>query len=78
MEVTIAEASARLAELVQAAENGEHVVLTKNGAPVVEIRKHVATPGNGNVRLGTMRGKIKFNPGWDDPIDEDRFLAGDF
>jgi len=24
-----------------------------------------------------MKDRIKFYPGWDDPIDEDRFLAGD-
>jgi hypothetical protein len=29
------------------------------------------------VILGGMKGRVKFYPGWDDPIDEDRFLAGD-
>jgi len=24
-----------------------------------------------------MKGRIQLLPGWDDPIDEDRFLAGD-
>jgi len=28
-------------------------------------------------RLGGMKGRITLLPGWDDPIDEDRFLAGD-
>jgi hypothetical protein len=28
------------------------------------------------VRLGGMRGRIRLLPGWDDPVDLDRFLEG--
>jgi hypothetical protein len=29
------------------------------------------------VIFGGMKGRIKFLPGWDEPMDEDKFLAGD-
>ena len=29
------------------------------------------------VRLGEMADQIRLLPGWDDPIDPDRFLEGD-
>ena len=37
MELAITEAKARLSELVTAAQNGERVVITKNGEPAVEL-----------------------------------------
>lgn len=37
MELALREAKARLSELVTAAQNGERVVITKHGDPVVEL-----------------------------------------
>ena len=37
MEVAITKAKARFSELVTAAQNGERVVITKNGEPAVEL-----------------------------------------
>ena len=37
MELAITKAKARLSELVAAAQNGERVVITKNGEPAVEL-----------------------------------------
>lgn len=37
MELTLQEAEARLTELVTAAENGERVVITRNGEPAVQL-----------------------------------------
>lgn len=37
MEVAITKAKARLSELVAAAQDGERVVITKNGEPAVEL-----------------------------------------
>ena len=37
MELGITKAKARLSELVTAAQNGERVVITKNGEPAVEL-----------------------------------------
>ena len=37
MELTMQEAEARFCELVTAAENGERVVITRNGEPAVQL-----------------------------------------
>ncbi len=39
MKFAIREAKVRLSELVVAARNGERVVITKHGQPVVRVRK---------------------------------------
>src|SRR5580658_232140 len=71
MDVSIAEAKDRLAELVRAVEHGEEVVLTRDGKAVAQITP--PPPERRKVRLDTMKDRIKLLPGWDDPVDEDRF-----
>jgi prevent-host-death family protein len=75
MDVSVAEAKNQLSQLVRAVESGEEVVITRNGRPVAQLVPAPAT--RRKVRLGTMRGRIRFLPGWDAPIDLDRFLNGD-
>lgn len=75
MNVTTAEAKNRLSELIRAVEDGEKVIVTRHGKPVVQITP--VPPESRRVQLGRMKGHIKFLPGWDSPIDLDRFLAGD-
>jgi prevent-host-death family protein len=74
MDVSIAEAKNRLSQLVRAAEGGESVVITRNGRPVAQLMPAPAI--RRKVRLGGMRGRIRLLPGWDKPIDLDRFLEG--
>jgi prevent-host-death family protein len=79
MQVSIAEAESRLAELIQAAKGGDHVVITEDGKPVAEIKP--APPDlseRREPRFGTMRGEIILKPGWDDPITEEQFFSGDY
>jgi antitoxin (DNA-binding transcriptional repressor) of toxin-antitoxin stability system len=57
-------------------EEGERVIITRNGKPVAQLVP--PPPVKRTVRFGTMRGRIHLKPGWDDPIDVDRFLAGEF
>ena len=73
MDVSIAEAKNRLAELVRAVEAGESVVITRHGRPVAQI---TPAPVRRKIQWGSMRDRIKLHPGWDDPLDLDRFLAG--
>ena len=74
MDVSIAEAKNRLSKLVRAAEGGEEVTITRNGRAVAQL---VPTPAKRRkVKLGGMRGQIRLLPGWDEPIDLDRFLDG--
>ncbi|NWG54061.1 MAG: type II toxin-antitoxin system prevent-host-death family antitoxin [Hydrogenophilaceae bacterium] len=41
---SVAEAKARLSELIERAEKGEGVVITRHGKPVVELRPLAAAP----------------------------------
>ncbi|HZB88581.1 MAG TPA: type II toxin-antitoxin system prevent-host-death family antitoxin [Terracidiphilus sp.] len=75
MEVSTAAAKNRLTELLRKAEAGERVVITRHGKPVAQIGPPPAK--RRKVRLGGWEERIKFKPGWDAPIDPDRFLKGD-
>jgi prevent-host-death family protein len=75
MDVSIAEAKNRLPELIRGVEGGEQVIITRHGKPVAQITP--PPPERRRVQWGAMRDRIKFLPGWDDPIDVDRFLEGD-
>lgn len=75
MDVSIAEAKNRLPEIIRAVEQGEAVIITRHGKPVAQI---VPPPAQRRqIRLGGMKDRIHFLPGWDAPVDLDRFLAGD-
>jgi prevent-host-death family protein len=74
MEVSIAEAKNRLTRLIRAVEEGESIIITRNGKPVAQIAP--PPPERRKVRFGSMRQRIRLYPGWDAPVDLDRFLAG--
>jgi len=75
MKVSTATARNRFTELIRAVEAGERVVITRHGKPVAQL----APPpvASRKVQLGGMKGRIGLKPGWDAPIDLDRFLEGD-
>jgi len=75
MEVGITEARKRLSLLIRAVEAGEQVIITRRGRRIAELSRPPASLRK--VVFGGMKGRVKFLPGWDDPIDEDRFLVGD-
>ena len=75
MDISTAEAKNRLPQLIRAVEAGELVIITRHGKPVAQLTP--PPPERRKARLGGMKGRVKLLPGWDDPIDEDRFLAGD-
>ena len=75
MEVSTAEAKSRLTELIRIVGNGEQVVITRHGRPVAQIAPPPAE--RRQARLGGMKDRIRFLPGWDAPVDPDRFLEGD-
>jgi prevent-host-death family protein len=75
MDVSIAQAKNRLTELIRAVEDGEQVIITRHGKPVAQLTPPPSA--RRQIQWGAMRGRIKLLPGWDDPIDLDRFLAGD-
>jgi prevent-host-death family protein len=75
MDVSTAEAKNRLPELIRAVEGGEQVIITRHGRPVAQIAPPPAE--RREVRFDGMKDRIRLLPGWDDPIDLDRFLEGD-
>lgn len=75
MEVSTAEAKNRLPELIRAVEGGERVIITRHGRPVAQIAPPPAE--RHKARLGGMKGRVRLLPGWNAPIDPDRFLEGE-
>lgn len=76
MEVSVAQAKNQLPKLIRAFEQGERVVITRNGKPVAQLAP--PPPKRRKVRFDTMRGRIHLQQGWDDPITLDQFVAGEF
>jgi prevent-host-death family protein len=72
--VSVADAKNHLSELLRSVEEGEQVVITRNGKAVAQLVPVIGETRA--VRFGTMRGQIDLKPGWDDPVDLDRFLGG--
>jgi prevent-host-death family protein len=75
MDVSIAEAKNHLPELIRAVEAGEAVVITRHGKPVAKLGP--APQARRKVQLGGMKDRIHLPPGWDAPVDVDRFIDGD-
>jgi len=75
MDISTGNARNRFTELIRIVEGGEQVVITRHGRPVAQI----APPPmeRRKARLGGMKDRIRFLPGWDAPVDPDRFLEGD-
>ena len=67
--VQLHDAKARLSELVDRAQSGEEVVISRHGKAVAKLVGYA--PKRAKRRLGILRGKIKFRKGWDDPLPEE-------
>jgi antitoxin (DNA-binding transcriptional repressor) of toxin-antitoxin stability system len=50
-------------------------VITRHGKPVAQLAP--APVQRRRVRLGAMKDRIRLLPGWDKPVDLDRFLKGE-
>jgi prevent-host-death family protein len=75
MQVGTAEAKNRLTELIRAVGAGEQIVITRHGKPVAQLGPPPAKKRK--VQLGTMRGRVRLLPGWDEPITEKELLGED-
>ncbi|MDE0097641.1 MAG: type II toxin-antitoxin system prevent-host-death family antitoxin [Gammaproteobacteria bacterium] len=64
MQVTIAQAKAKFAELIRHAEAGEPVVITRRGRPVAAL--HATDSGVGMPLIGAMKGKIEISDDFND------------
>lgn len=68
MQMNIAEAKAKLSELIAAAEKGEEVIIARGGRPVVRIVPAAPVP---MFRIGLADGEIRCVPGFLGPMPED-------
>jgi prevent-host-death family protein len=75
MKVSTAAAKNRLPELIRAVEDGERVVITRHGRAVAQLGPPPLE--SRQAQLGQMADRIRLLPGWDAPIDPDRFLDGE-
>lgn len=64
MQVSIAEAKARFAEIVRRAEAGENIVLTRHGRAVANLTP--ATEARRVPLVGAMAGKIRMSDDFDE------------
>lgn len=65
VKVNVYEAKTNFSKLLELVQQGERVIISKNGKPVADLVFHEPT----RVRLGTMRGEFHF--------DQDAFDAAD-
>jgi prevent-host-death family protein len=75
MTVSIAEAKSQFLRLVKAVEEGETVIITRQGRPIAQLGSPPVSTAD--VILGGMKGRVKLLPGWDAPVELDRFLSGE-
>lgn len=66
--VNIAEAKARLSELVDAAVQGDEVVISRRNAPLVRLVR-VEQSGTGP-KFGKLQGQIRLAEDFDQPLDD--------
>ena len=70
--VTPSQVEADLAALLQRVQDGEEVIIARDGAPIAKIVPAQSPPANLSPRVpGSARGTIELLPGWDDPLTEE-------
>ena len=67
-EITLAEASKNLPELIEAAISGEEIVITKDNQPVVKLTP--VSPMKGRRRAGSAKGLITISDDFDEPLED--------
>lgn len=68
IKVNVAEAKARLSELLAAVERGEEVVISRRGVPLARLS---AVPSSKpRPRYGALRGRVELGADFDAPLDD--------
>ena len=69
-QINLAEAKAKLSELVDAAARGDGTIIAKSGTPVAMLvpLDHQRSP---RIKFGTLKGKIRIADNFDDPLPDD-------
>lgn len=70
MDVSVYAAKTHLSRLIDRANAGEEVVITRHGRPVARLVPAAAPPAVER-KLGTLRGQVRMTDDFDDPLPED-------
>ena len=70
--VNVHEAKTHLSRLLAQVEAGEEVVIARNGKPVARL---VSVRRRGKRQFGSMKGKIKLDDSFFDPLPEEELAA---
>lgn len=70
--VNVHEAKTHLSRLLARVEEGEEIVIARNGTPVARL---VRCQKRGKRRPGTMKGLIKLDDSFFDPLPEEELAA---
>ena len=68
MRVNVAEAKARLSELIDAALRGEEVVIARRNVPVVRLS--LVESARVKPRFGKLKGRVRLTADFDAPLDD--------
>jgi prevent-host-death family protein len=71
--VNIFEAKTNLSKLVARAEQGEEIIIARNGKPAVRLTQ--LEPAKKPIVFGLLKGKIHVSDEFDDPLPEDLLAA---
>lgn len=73
--VNVSEAKARLTELLQRAEAGEKVIISRRNQPVIELRPIVAKAARPTPQFGLSAGDFQVPDDFDAPLHEELLTA---
>lgn len=68
-QINLTEASKHLPDLIEAAINGEEIVITKDNQPVVKLVA-VPLPKKGGRRAGSAIGLVTISDDFDEPLED--------
>lgn len=69
-EITLAEASKNLPELIEAAISGEEIVITKDNQPIVKLTPVPSTKKRHPAKAGSAKGLITISDDFDEPLED--------
>ncbi len=69
-QITLAEASQQLPELVEAAMNGEEIIITKDEQPVVKLTPVTQHTKRYPAKAGSAKGLITMSDDFDEPLED--------
>ena len=74
MEVGVRQAKIDLSKLIKSVLEGEKVIITNHGRPLVELVPAPRKGRSANRGYGSLKGVLCLPPGWDSPEAEEEFL----